>query len=424
MARGFMSRLGRVDYGARKVMAVEAEIQGWVCDVGVATTMRDMAGLLQWAADVVGGGVGGRSDDENDPNSIPLIFTPEQLTYVQQLDTKSSSLNRSIQDLRLRLPPPDISQRLPHLHAHSLASNNALALQLNAHSSTKQQVQLREVRLQEENAEYQNAISNYEIKIQEKLQEADMLRSKLKEMDSIEQSLIDELQSAQASADARHSGESNKMLNESKTAVEAQEEAEAPRLALIEKLENKKKELASMEEIVQELEKKWEQVQENALKQPTPDSIAVGFIGKFSPFAPSSDAKMGAYMPTTQQTQREKTLDKQLHSLIEQLAAKQAQAEGLVSEIHLKEMELEKLNGLWRRIESSNADAKATRNRLGRSSFEKGSLSFDYSIDPRDKLPIHMGGRSESLQRLMLLRSAFMVYILALHIIVFIKISF
>lgn len=97
-----------------------------------------MAGLLAWAADVVGGGW--RSDEENDPNSIPLIFTPEQQAYALELDRRSASLNRSIQDLRLRLPPPDISDRLPHLHAHSLASNNALALQLNAHSSTKLQV--------------------------------------------------------------------------------------------------------------------------------------------------------------------------------------------------------------------------------------------------------------------------------------------
>lgn len=34
--------------------------------------------------------------------------------------------------------------------------------------------------LQEENAEYQHAITNCEIKIQEKLQEADLFRSKLK----------------------------------------------------------------------------------------------------------------------------------------------------------------------------------------------------------------------------------------------------
>ncbi|CAA3026737.1 sarcolemmal membrane-associated, partial [Olea europaea subsp. europaea] len=139
-----------------------------------------MAGLLAWAADVVGGNGGGRTDEENYPDSIPLIFTPEQQTYVQELDRKAASLNRSIQDLRQRLPPPDISQRLPHLHAHSLASNAALALQLNAHSTTKQQVQQREVRLQEENTEYENAISSCENKIQEKLQEADALQSKLK----------------------------------------------------------------------------------------------------------------------------------------------------------------------------------------------------------------------------------------------------
>ncbi|PIN09915.1 hypothetical protein CDL12_17503 [Handroanthus impetiginosus] len=176
--------------------------------------------------------------------------------------------------------------------------------------------------------------------------------------------------------DASNSGESNKILNQSKSAAEAQEEAEAPKSALLEKLKNKKKELASMEEIVRKLEKKWQQVQDNASKQPTP-------------------------------AQREKTLDKQLHSLIEQLAAKQGQAEGLITEIHLKEMELEKLNGLWRRAESSSRNQ-----------------SSDYTFDSRNKLPIHTAGRSESLQRLMLLRSAFVFYILVLHILVFIKISF
>ncbi|KAL0377838.1 UNVERIFIED_CONTAM: hypothetical protein Sradi_3089300 [Sesamum radiatum] len=311
-----------------------------------------MAGLLAWAADVVGGGGGGDSDGGNDPNSIPLIFTPEQLTYVQELDRKSASLNRSIQDLRLRLPPPDISQRLPHIHAHSLASNNALALQLNAHSATKQQ-----------------------------------------EVDLIEQNLKAELQRVKTSMDASNSGEKNKMFNEFKSAGEAQEEEDAPKPALLEKLENKKKELASMEELVQELEKKWQQVQENALKQPTP-------------------------------AQREKTLDKQLHSLIEQLAVKQAQAEGLISEIHLKEMELEKLNGLWKKIECNSLDANTARNRVGRSSSFKESVSSDYYVDPQQKLPIHTASRSESLQRLMLLRSAFVLYILVLHILVFIKISF
>ena len=98
-----------------------------------------MAGLLAWAADVVGKS-GPQNNEEDDPNSIPIVFTTEQQNYAQELDRKAASLSRSIQDLRLRLPPPDISQRLPHLHAHSLASNAALALQLNSHSATREQV--------------------------------------------------------------------------------------------------------------------------------------------------------------------------------------------------------------------------------------------------------------------------------------------
>ena len=98
-----------------------------------------MAGLLAWAADVVGGH-GGNNKQEDDFDIVLVIFSPDQQKYVQELDQKASSLTRLIQDLRLRLPPPDISQRLPHLHAHSLASNAALALQLNAHSSTREQV--------------------------------------------------------------------------------------------------------------------------------------------------------------------------------------------------------------------------------------------------------------------------------------------
>ncbi|XP_073057852.1 uncharacterized protein [Primulina eburnea] len=352
-----------------------------------------MSGLLAWAADVVGGGVGRRSDEDNNPDSIPLIFTPEQQRYVQELDAKEAYLNGSIQDLRMRLPPPDISQRLPHLHAHSLASNSALALQLNAHSTTKQQVQLRELRLLEENKEYENAISNCEIKIQEKLQEADALRSKLKEMQLFEENLRAELQRAQTNVDATSSEESKEMLSESKSKVEAQEDTEARKTALTEKLEDKRKELASLEDAVQILEKKWQQVQDNALKQPTPG-------------------------------QREKALDKQLHSLIEQLAAKQAQAEGLVQEVHLRTMELEKVNRLSRQIESSSTDVNIARNRVGRSGSDKGPMSSDYNVDTYHRLPVHTAGRSESLQRLMLLRSAFVLYILVLHILVFIKISF
>ncbi|KAL8124108.1 hypothetical protein AgCh_011929 [Apium graveolens] len=83
----------------------------------------------------------GASDEEQDTaalDSIPLILTPDQQKYVRDLDQKANSLTRSIQDLRLRRPTLDISQRLPPLHAHSIASNAALALQLEAHSATKE----------------------------------------------------------------------------------------------------------------------------------------------------------------------------------------------------------------------------------------------------------------------------------------------
>ncbi|XP_073059854.1 uncharacterized protein [Primulina eburnea] len=121
-------------------------------------------------------------------------------------------------------------------------------------------------------------------------------------------------------------------------------------------------------------------------------------------------------------SQRQKALDKQLHSLIEQLAAKQAQAEGLVHEVHLKKMELVKANRLLGQTERSGADISRAKNRFERSGSDKGPISYD--VDTYHSLPIHLAGRSDSLQRLMLLRSAFVLHILVLHRLVFIKISF
>ncbi|CAN6574532.1 unnamed protein product [Malus baccata var. baccata] len=350
-----------------------------------------MAGLLAWAADVVGGG--GGQDNEED---IPLIFTQEQQKYVLDLNRKASSLSRSIHDLRLRLPPSDISQRLPDLHAHSLASNAALALQLNAHSTTREQAQLREVTLQEENAAYERAISNCESKIQEKIQEADLLKRKLMELDENERNLRYELENAQIALDASRSGQSDESTGDPKMTVETENDIEASKKAVLEKLEERKKELdvvisqSSMEAVVKDLEQKWTEIQDIALSQPSP-------------------------------VQREKILDKQLHSLIEQLEAKQAQAEGLVNEIHLKEMELERLNALWRNLESSNIEMNTARNRFGRSASGKGPASSDYILDTHHR---NADGRAENQQRLMLLRSGFVLYILALNILVFIKISF
>ncbi|BAU01474.1 hypothetical protein VIGAN_11071500 [Vigna angularis var. angularis] len=339
-----------------------------------------MAGLLAWA---VGGGAGKEAEDDS---IIPILFSEDQQRYVIELDQKAASLRRLIHDLRLRLPPQDISQSLPHLHAHSLASNAALALQLNSHSATRQQAQLREVTLKEENAAYENAISDFENKIKEKLQEADLLRTKLQEMDETEKKLKAELDNIKQQA----SDGWDEMKAKSKAGFDA--DAEASRSALLDELEEKKKQLSSMEDAVKQLEKKWAKVQENALKQPSP-------------------------------AQREKTLDKQLHGLIEQLAAKQAQAEGLLGDIHLKEMELERLNGLWRQTENSNLEANtAARYRFSKSSSDKLHSMSDY--EGHQRLPYHSAGRSETQQRLMLFRSAFVLYILALHILVFIRISF
>ncbi|GMP28488.1 hypothetical protein CsSME_00004006 [Camellia sinensis var. sinensis] len=93
---------------------------------------------------------------------------------------------------------PTSPKRLPHLHAHSLAFNATLALQLNAHSTTKEQAQLREVALQEENDAYEKAISNCDNKIHEKLKEADLFRTKLQELDLTEKNLKDKLENVLA----------------------------------------------------------------------------------------------------------------------------------------------------------------------------------------------------------------------------------
>ncbi|KAL1205860.1 hypothetical protein V5N11_017943 [Cardamine amara subsp. amara] len=348
-----------------------------------------MAGLLAWAADVVGKN-GKEGDDEKD--QIPLVFTEEQQKYVDELGRKATTLSRSIQDLRLRLPPPDISQRLPHLLAHSLASNAALTLQLDSHSATREQAQMREQTLLEENSAYENAISICETKLEEKRHEADSLLRKLKELEDAEKSFKTEQEDAQASLDARQPKSSAESVIQPDGNEKDGADTEAMKSVMLEKLESKKNDLSSMEEKVQDLERKWAVIQEKSLKQPSP-------------------------------AQREKTLDKQLHSLIEQLAAKQAQAEGIVGEIHSNEMELERLNSLWRRYESFNVEGNAARNRFKRTNSDRG-FGSDHEVDSQSYLPYSSATRNETQTRLMYLRSAFVVYILALHVLVFIKISF
>ncbi|KAG6517811.1 rootletin-like [Zingiber officinale] len=336
-----------------------------------------MAGLLAWAADVVGGSGQGDGGVEA---GIPVVFTAEQQGYAAELDAKAAALRRSIQDLRLRIPPAHISQRLPDLHAHSLASNAALTLQLNAHSTTREQAQLREMTLQEENDAYEKAISNCQKKIQDKLQETSRLQTKLKEMELVEQDLKAEMEKALVSKDKnQHDTLSADSISQEKFQLEI-ESSESFKLN---DLEEKKRELASIEVIVQRLESEWALVQQESSKKPT-------------------------------SAQREKVLEKQLHSIIEQLTSKQVQAEGLLTEIQTKEKELERLNSLKRKIDTA-------RNHFGKNMLGS-EPTMDYPFESHRR-PHHTGGRTESQQKLMILRSAFILYILALQIIVFIKIA-
>ncbi|CAL5040213.1 unnamed protein product [Urochloa decumbens] len=153
-------------------------------------------------------------------------------------------------------------------------------------------------------------------------------------------------------------------------------------------LEEKKRELELLDSKVQMLEKEWSVVEEESLKNPTPE-------------------------------QREKVLERQLHSLIEQLTSKQTQAEILMTDVRAKEKELERLNHLHRNVSSAN-ETSAPRNR-----FSRGLLSApeDY-YDAKGVRRLYQPDlRTEGQKRLMILRSAIVLYVLLLHIVVFIKIS-
>lgn len=90
-----------------------------------------------------------------------------------------------------------------------------------------------------------------------------------------------------------------------------------------------------------------------------------------------------------------------------------------MTEIHAKEKDLERLNGLKTNLDSGVAEVNVARNRFGRSFSVSGG-----AFEDRDVKAFRRGVRTDSQQKLMLLRSAFVIYILALHVIVFIKISF
>lgn len=92
-----------------------------------------MAGLLAWAADVVGG-------NGLDAPDRRLRLTPQQWQEISALDARAAALQHTLQVLRQRMPPSNIAQRFPHLHADSVASQSALALEKVAHAATLNQV--------------------------------------------------------------------------------------------------------------------------------------------------------------------------------------------------------------------------------------------------------------------------------------------
>ncbi|KAF0917426.1 hypothetical protein E2562_017871 [Oryza meyeriana var. granulata] len=345
-----------------------------------------MSGILAWAVDVVGGAGAANDDEADDARAVAsAAMTPEQRLRAAELDARAASLRRSIQDLRLRVPPPHVAQRLPHLRAHSLASSAALALQLNAHSSTKEQALLREITLQEENAAYEKAVSNCRQKIQEKQMEVTLLQSNLKEMEISEQDLKAQLDNA---LNEQYASQNKAPPAASENTGNALMEAESLINLKSKDLKEKNEELKLLESNVQALEMEWSLVEGESFKNLTP-------------------------------AQREKVLEKQLHSLVEQLTAKQAQAKSLITDVHAKEKELERLNNLQRNLQSCASEVSVARN-----PFRAGLFSVHEDSDANAvRRPYQYGVRTEGLKRLMVLRSAFVLYILVLHIVVFIKIS-
>lgn len=215
--------------------------------------------------------------------------------------------------------------------------------------------------------------------------EASLLQSNLKEMEIAELDLKAKVENAMKEQEATQ----QKASTASETTGNALLDAESLINLKSKDLEEKRGELKLLEDKLQSLDKVWSLVEEESLKTPSP-------------------------------AQREKVLEKQLHSLIEQLTAKQAQAERLITDIHAKEKDLERLNSIHRNLQSSSSDSGTSRNRFG-----GGLLSGDEDSGAKGlRRPGQYGGvRTEGQKRLMILRSAFVLYILALHIIVFIKIS-
>lgn len=372
-----------------------------------------MAGLLAWAADVVSGN--GTAFPQHEEQQRPSFrFSPQQQDYVRQLDAEANALQQIIQQLRQRIPPPDISRSLPHLHADSLASHAALTMELNAHQATKKEAHIREATLQEENAAYSKAITSLQQHVQEKAQEREQLKAKLQEMEEEEASLRSELDhleivhaekisASQSGQEKVEKIDGRTMSSGDKVLMEGEE------------LQRTRTELMLWEGKLSALEQEWATLLQNSARWPSA-------------------------------AQREKELERRLRNLSEQLVAKQAQAETLTNERNAIELQLNQVNETRRKLLLGDADLDVKRYKIGRFGTAINSSAEESKIHSQSTIAALWKRASRGifenfssieslsdiwsretgiqLRKVIMLRALIMAYIFALHVIVFVIISF
>ncbi|XP_024381402.1 uncharacterized protein [Physcomitrium patens] len=371
-----------------------------------------MAGLLAWAADVVVGN-GSESADRT------LHFTPQQRQAVSALDARAAALQHSLQLLRQRMPPSNIAQRLPHLHADSLASHSALALEKHAHSATLNQLQAREASLQAENENYAKALAARQQHAREKAQETLQLAATLEEIEATEVKLRADLERLQKAVALRDGLASSAVSTDKKGLQDDSKRSDFSAIQDVSTLEEQelqsiKLELARWEGKVIRLEKEWEALQHNTSRTPSP-------------------------------AQREKELERRLRTLTEQLVTKQAQAESLANERNALELRLVQANEARQNLLSGNGDLDFKRNKIGRSSSGLSSQTATLALEIAsqrsavirqrgakvtenvarvartvDAFSMHAGSQ---LRRSMLMRTLTVCYVLGLHVVVLLILS-
>ncbi|KAG0553712.1 hypothetical protein KC19_12G033300 [Ceratodon purpureus] len=372
-----------------------------------------MAGLLAWAADVVGG-------NGTDMVERTLHLTPQQRQTISALDVRAAELQHSLQLLRQRMPPSDIAQRFPHLHADSLASHSTLALEKHAHAATVNQLQARAASLQAENANYAKVLAARQQHAREKTQEALQLASTLEEIEAAEESLkveLERLQYAVAERDNAAFSASSTEKGELQADGQRSDLSSGQDLSTPEEqgLQLIKVDLTRWESKVMRLEKEWEALQHNTSRTPSP-------------------------------AQREKELERRLRTLTEQLVTKQAQAESLTNERNALELRLEQVSEARRNLPAGDADLDfLKRNKIGRSSSGLSSQAATLALENAsqrsaamrqrgakvtenvarvartvDAFSMHAGSK---LRKSMLLRTLTVSYVLGLHVVVFLILS-